>query len=46
MDRWDLNVCSKLVEENYESFTKYLSQLENSDLEKLVIYKNSKAYRV
>ncbi|RTQ96082.1 damage-inducible protein DinB [Lysinibacillus telephonicus] len=38
----DLKVCSQLVEENQEVSTKFLSQLNNTDLDKIVFYKNSK----
>lgn len=38
----DLKVCSELVEQNKELSTKFLSQLSNTDLDKLVFYRNSK----
>lgn len=38
----DLKVCSQLVDENREILTTYLSRLVNVELDKIVVYKNSK----
>ena len=38
----DIEVCAELVMQNEESLTKFLTNLANSDLDKLIIYSNSK----
>ncbi len=40
----DVNIdeCSELVKQNEESFREFLINLKNSDLDKLIIYTNSK----
>ena len=38
----DMEVCAELVMQNEESLTTFLTNLANSDLDKLIIYSNSK----
>ena len=38
----DLEVCSELVKQNEDSSTALVTELENTDLEKLIAYTNSK----
>ena len=38
----DMEVCAELVMQNEESLTTFLSNLANSDLDKLIFYTNSK----
>ena len=38
----DMEVCAELVMQNEESLTTFLTNLANSDLDKLIIYTNSK----
>jgi uncharacterized damage-inducible protein DinB len=38
----DMEVCAELVMQNEENLTTFLTNLANSDLDKLIIYSNSK----
>ena len=38
----DLDVCAELVNQNKESYTEYLGNLTNNDLDQFIFYKNSK----
>jgi len=38
----DLEVCAELVMQNEESLTRFITELANTDLDRLVFYKNSK----
>ena len=38
----DIDVCAELVMQNEESLTRFITELANTDLDRLVFYKNSK----
>jgi uncharacterized damage-inducible protein DinB len=38
----DLGICAELIEENEENFKTFLNLIENTDLDKLLSYTNSK----
>ncbi|WCN39731.1 DinB family protein [Aneurinibacillus uraniidurans] len=38
----DIEVCAELVKQNEESFTAFLTNLANTDLDKTISYTNSK----
>ena len=38
----DIEVCAELVKQNEESLTTFLTNLANTDLDKLILYTNSK----
>jgi uncharacterized damage-inducible protein DinB len=38
----DIENCAELIKQNEESFTAYFTHLANTDLDKIITYKNSK----